>query len=367
MFSNKTSKRRAVICVSNPQDYIDQLKDYSIMIVCPTGTPERIKYLLDRSDYSLLITDRGEEQRNGGSYENEKVLWYTSGTTGDSKFYTFNEEQVEALAKKICKSYELTKNDRYVSLQGLWHSAGQGFYWATKFAGCEVNFLSIKNIRELPKYSPTFITGTPEIVGAAANMKFDSLRFVRTASAGLPEEICKKIKEKLSVPVIQAFGMTETISHCFTNPLHGENRIGTIGLPDEMEAKIEDGHLWLKGFCAYTKDWFDTGDLAEQDDAGYFKIIGRSSDRIQIKGFKFDPLSIENQLFKKLPDLKECAVFGEGSVNCIYVGPYKEKELSDAMCSLAAQLRPDRILKVEEIEKNNVGKISRSFLRKKYC
>lgn len=366
MPANKTNRRRAVICVHNPQDYIDQLKDYSIMIVNPASTAERIKYLLERADYSLLITDRGEEQRNGGYYENEKVLWYTSGTTGDSKFYTFNENQIEALSKKICKSYDLTSNDRYVSVMGLWHSHGQGFYWATKFAGCEVNFLTVKNIRELTKYSPTFITATPDIVSVASLMKFNSLRFVRTASSALPISLYKKIKERLSVPVIEAFGMTETLSHCFTNPLHGEQRVGTIGLPDDIEAKIENGHLWLKGFVCFKNSWFDTGDLAELDEAGYYKIVGRSVDRIEIRGFKFDPLSVENQLFNKLPDLKECAVFGEGSVNCIYVGPYTEKELGDAMASLGNQLKPTRVFKVEEIEKNNVGKISRSFLKKKY-
>jgi long-chain acyl-CoA synthetase len=366
MSSNKISKRRAVICVSNPQDYIDQLKDYSIMIVNPFSTAERIKYLLDRSDYSLLITDRGEEHRNGGYYENEKVLWYTSGTTGDSKFYTFNEEQIATLSKKICKSYDLTKNDRYVSLMGLWHSHGQGFYWATKFAGCEVNYLPVKNIRELTKYNPTFITATPDVVSVASHMKFSSLRFVRTASSALPVSLYKKIKEKLSVPVIEAFGMTETLSHCFTNPLYGEQRVGTVGLPDDIEVKIADGHLWLKGSVCYKDTWFDTGDLAEQDAAGYYRIVGRSVDRIEIRGFKFDPLSIENQLFNKLPNLKECAVFGEGSINCIYVGPYTEKEVSDTMYSFGKQLKPNRVLKVEEIEKNNVGKISRSSL-KKYC
>jgi long-chain acyl-CoA synthetase len=192
------------------------------------------------------------------------------------------------------------------------------------------------------------------------------LRFVRTASSALPIASYKKIKERLSVPVIEAFGMTETLSHCFTNPLHGEQRIGTIGLPDDVEAKIEGGHLWLKGSVCYKNDWFDTGDLAEQDGAGYYRIIGRVNDRIEVKGYKFDPLSIENQLFNKLPNLKECAVFGEGSVNCIYVGEYEEKEVSNTMCSLGKQLKPNRVLRVEEIEKNNVGKISRSLLRKKY-
>ena len=69
MPNDKKIRRRAVICVNNPQDYIDQLKDYSIMIVNPSSTAERIRYLLDCSDYSLLITDTGEKYREGGYYE----------------------------------------------------------------------------------------------------------------------------------------------------------------------------------------------------------------------------------------------------------------------------------------------------------
>ena len=58
--------KRAVLCVENPHDYIDQLKDYSIMIVNPNVAESRLKYLLDNSDYSLLITKNAWEDRQGG-------------------------------------------------------------------------------------------------------------------------------------------------------------------------------------------------------------------------------------------------------------------------------------------------------------
>ena len=49
--------KRAVLCVPDPENYIDQLDDYSIMIVNPKNTPARLGYLLDRADWSLLITN----------------------------------------------------------------------------------------------------------------------------------------------------------------------------------------------------------------------------------------------------------------------------------------------------------------------
>jgi acyl-coenzyme A synthetase/AMP-(fatty) acid ligase len=72
-------------------------------------------------------------------------------------------------------------------------------------------------------------------------------------------------------------------------------------------------------------DWLDTGDLAEQDEAGYFRILGRSVDRINVRGYKLDPLSLENKLYAAFPELKELAVFGTDSVKCIYNGPYNKK------------------------------------------
>ena len=93
--------KRAILCVENPQDYIPRLDDYSIMIINPNATPARNQYLLANSDWSLLITDTEEKTRDGADYPNERVLWYTSGTTGDSKFCSFSQRQLNHMAETI--------------------------------------------------------------------------------------------------------------------------------------------------------------------------------------------------------------------------------------------------------------------------
>ena len=358
--------KRAVLCVENPQDYIPQLADYSIMIINPSATQSRNQYLLANSDWSLLITDTEEKTRDGADYPNERVLWYTSGTTGDSKFCSFNQQQLDSMAKTICRAYNLTANDRYTSIMSLWHAHGQGFYWATQLAGCETTYLPIKDIRTLPKYSPTFITAIPDILKVVGDLEFDSLRFIRGASASLPNDLYRHLRYKFDIPVLEAFGMTEAMSHCFTNPLEGERRIGTVGLPDGIDAQIEDGRLLIRGPNVCVSGWFDTGDLAEQDDCGYYKILGRSRDQINVKGSKLNPLSLEKQLLEAVPGLTECVIFGTDRVKCVYVGLCTRDDIKNFLAGLGQHCRPTVVEQLDLIPLSPSGKISRSLLDSMY-
>jgi long-chain acyl-CoA synthetase len=358
--------KRAVLCVDNPQDYIDQLTDYSLMIIDPKATAQRQSYLLDQADWSLLITDQGKSVRAGRDYPGERLLWYTSGTTGDSKFCSFTQDQIDILAKTIGDAYGITANDRYVSVMSLSHAHGQGFYWAAKAAGCDMQFLPLNEIRNLAKFSPTFITAIPGILKIVGNLDLTTLRFIRSASAALPDSLYQHLRAKFNVPVIEAFGMTESLSHCFTNPLHGQQRMGTVGLPSGIQAEIRDQHLWIKGECLFTKDWYDTGDLAQQDSAGYYRIIGRHRDQININGYKLNPLSIENQLMRLLPSIENCVIFGRESVRCLYVGGCTPTQIQKVLSDINQHCRPSLIKQVDTIPTGIGGKISRNWLEEQY-
>jgi acyl-coenzyme A synthetase/AMP-(fatty) acid ligase len=358
--------KRAVICVENPQDYIEQLNDYSLMIVNPNSSQSRLTYLFDRSDYSLKITSNGYEYRDGGEYPNERVFWYTSGTTGDSKFCSFTQEQLDQMAQTICDTYEITSSDRYVSVMPLWHAHGQGFYWATQLAGCKTNFLSMANIRNIQNLDPTFITAVPDVLNILLNFDFKNLRFIRSASAPLPDQLYQKLKTKFGVPVIEAFGMTEALSHCFTNPLHGEQRIGTIGFPSGIDAKIIDSELHIQGPCVFKSGWYNTGDLAIQDSDGYYKILGRLRDQINVRGIKLNPISLEKQTLANVPGLEQCVIFGKDEVKCVYVGSCTELQIKKFLQELGASCYPRLVVKVNEIPLGTSGKISRAYLESLY-
>jgi acyl-coenzyme A synthetase/AMP-(fatty) acid ligase len=354
--------KRAVLCVENPQDYIPQLNDYSIMIINPNAPEVRNRYLLENSDWSLYITQDGEKFREGADYPDERVLWYTSGTTGDSKFCSFTQAQLNNMAATIMRAYKLSSNDRYTSVMSLWHAHGQGFYWATQLAGCETTYLSMKEIRHFSDTNPTFITAIPDILKVAVELNFNNLRFIRSASAPLPDELYKSLSNKFNVPIIEAFGMTEAMSHCFTNPLEGQQRIGTIGLPDGIEAKIEDGHLYIKGFNVCYENWFDTGDLADQDELGYYRILGRSRDQINVKGSKLNPVSLERQLLESISGLQQCVIFGTDYVKCLFVGDCDKDIIKTFLMSLGRHCKPIVLEQIDAIPLNSAGKISRALL-----
>ena len=359
--------KRAVICVANPWDYIPKYEhQYSIMVVNPTSTPDRLQYLLDSADWSVLVTSTGEEYRDGKDYPGEKVFWYTSGTTGDSKFCSFAQHQVDHVCDRMIESYDITANDRYVSVMPLWHAHGQMLYWLSRRVGMETTFLPITKLATLHTYHPTFLSAIPDILKAAMKQDLSSLRFVRSASSALPTQLYTIMKEAFQVPILESFGMTETCSHCFTNPLHGEQRIGTIGVPNGVEADIKDGRLMVRGTSVAHDGWFDTGDLVERDVVGYYKILGRVQDRINVRGFKLNPLSLENQIHAMLPDLNELAIFGTDSVKCVYSGPYTDRQVADALNTLGQYCRPSLVKQLVEIPKNNAGKISRTLLSSIY-
>jgi acyl-coenzyme A synthetase/AMP-(fatty) acid ligase len=358
--------KRAVICATHPERYISTLPDYSIMVINPNVASTRRQYLLENSDWSLLITDAEIKTREGGDYPNERLFWYTSGTTGDSKFCSFTQLQVDNLANTVCTAYNLTANDRYTSIMPLWHAHGQGFYWAAQRAGCEINFLKVKDIRSLPNYHPTLITAIPDVLSVVAELKFNSLRFIRSASAPLPNTLYKQLIVQHGVPVIEAFGMTEALSHCFTNPLNGEQRMGTVGLPSGITARIDNGHLFIQGPSVCTNDWFDTGDLAEQDESGYYKILGRSQDQINIRGVKVNPASLEKQLLESIIGLEKCVVFGTNSVKCLYIGQCSDKDIVNFLKTLGTYCVPKFIQQVDTIALTPAGKISRTLLNSLY-
>jgi long-chain acyl-CoA synthetase len=272
----------------------------------------------------------------------------------------------------------------------------------------------LKDVLEnIKKYRPTIFPGVPTLYNALNNHpdvvsgKYDlsSIKACISGSAPLMRETKERFEELSGGKVFEGFGLSEapTATHC--NPLMGENRTGSIGLPlPDVEAKIislDDGETVLatgevgelvinspnvmKGYhnmpteTANTlrqlpdgKTWLFTGDIARMDEDGYFYIVDRKKELIKPGGFQVWPREVEEVLAAH-PKVLEAGVAGipdpyrgETVKAWIVLKPDEtatEEELK-AFCkeSLAAYKVPTHYEFRSELPKTTVGKILRREL-----
>lgn len=166
-----------------------------------------------------------------------------------------------------------------------------------------------------------------------------SVKACISGSAPLPMEVQEKFGQLTGGRLVEGFGMTEAspVTHC--NPVFGERRAGSIGIPlPDTEAKVIDldtskeiepgsdatgelcvrGPQVMKGYwqrpeeTAQTIDadgWLHTGDVARVDKDGYFYIVDRKKDMINVGGLKVLPRDVEEVLFMH-PKVMEAVVVG---------------------------------------------------------
>ncbi len=232
--------------------------------------------------------------------------------------------------------------------------------------------------------------------------KYD-LRSVKACISGaapLPMEVQIKFGEITGGRLVEGYGLTEAAPVTHANPVYGERRAGSIGLPmPDVEAKImdyetltekpvgEDGELWLRGpqvMVGYwnkpeetaktiTPDgWLRTGDIARMDSDGYFYIVDRLKDVIIASGFNIVPREVEEVLFEH-PKIQEAVVAGvpdayRGETVKAYVvlkaGETATSEEIRSFCKerLAPYKVPTQIEFRSELPKTNVGKFLRRVL-----
>jgi long-chain acyl-CoA synthetase len=221
-----------------------------------------------------------------------------------------------------------------------------------------------------------------------------------SGAAPLPMDVQVKFGEITGGRLVEGYGLTEAAPVTHANPIYGERRAGSIGLPmPDVEAKImdyetlvekpigQDGELWLRGpqvMVGYwnkpeetaqtiTSDgWLRTGDIAHMDQDGYFYIVDRLKDIIIASGFNIVPREVEEVLFQH-PKVQEAVVAGipdayrGETVKAYIVLKPGETATSDeirAFCKerLAPYKVPTQVEFRSELPKTMVGKFLRRVL-----
>lgn len=349
------------------------------------------------------------------------MLIYTSGTTGKSKGVALSYRALEENTRAMMDLWQFTETDRLVLALPLFHVHGlclgavgallTGFTLlleerfdaarvidafahegATAFMGVPTMYVRLLE----------YLEGHPETAAA-----FRKARLFTAGSAPLPAPDFVAFREKTGHAILERYGMSETL-FTLSNPLDGERRPGTVGLPvpgcqvrlvdDEGRepAVGELGEIHVKGSgvmngywqrpgetaAAFRDGWFLTGDVARRDADGYVTIVGRSSvDIIKSGGFKISAREIEDVL-RRHPAVKDAAVVGlpdrvwgqriaaalvlEDAVRAEETGAVCEAVAAFAAEHLADFKKPREVRAVPELPRNALGKVQKHVLVKAF-
>ena len=251
---------------------------------------------------------------------------------------------------------------------------------------------------------PTFYTRLLDQAGLTREAVAHMRLFV-SGSAPLTAETHKAFRERTGVAILERYGMTETGMNT-SNPLNGERIAGTVGFPlpgvelritdpGEKEAKLlpqgEPGMIEVRGANVFRGYWrmpektaeelradgfFMTGDIGFIDDKGYVQIVGRSKDMIISGGYNVYPKELE-QLIDTLPGVAESAVigvphrdFGEGVTAVVVAKPGEAPSEADILAGLDGHLarykQPKRVVFVDALPRNVMGKVQKNQLRERF-
>ncbi len=360
-------------------------------------------------DVLLRDADAAPSDRPGRRAEASTplALVYTSGTTGAAKGAVLTHGNFAANALALLTAWGITSRDRYLAALPLFHVHGLGNgvqCWLA--SGCHMRlverFEHDKALAWLEDYRPTLFFGVPtmyvrllETPPDRARAIGQAMRLFVSGSAPLPAQVLDAFADRFGHVILERYGMTETLMNV-SNPLVGERRAGTVGLPmpmtsvrllDEAGQPVPDGatgELWVQGpnvcdgywqrpdatAAAFVDGWFRTGDLGTRAADGYITLQGRRSDLIISGGFNIYPREIE-EVLAGMTGIREAAVVGvpdpvRGEVPVAYLVADADVDLTALEEALRTQIAsfkvPRGFVRVEALPRTALGKVQKHLL-----
>lgn len=373
------------------------------------------KYSLSKTiKFSITIKKR-TETNEFPEIESDDIafLQYTGGTTGLSKGAILSHGNLLANAtqhKFWLESLLVEGEEVVVTALPLYHIFAMTINFITFFMKGAENIL-ITNPRDMPAFikemrqkPPTLFTGVNTLFNGMMNhpdftkIDFSKLKLSIGGGMAVLKPVAEKWKKLTNVLLMEGYGLTECSPVVCIHPFDGKERAGTIGVPlpstdviicDDDGKELPpntDGELCVKGpqvmqgywnneketNDVFFNDYLRTGDIAKMDENGFFYIVDRKKEMINVSGFNVYPKEIEDVIAQH-PKVLEVGVKGVSDEKTnetpkafiIKKDTTLTEEEIRVFCKkeLASYKIPRHIVFRDELPKTNIGKILRKDLK----
>jgi long-chain acyl-CoA synthetase len=439
--------------MTNPEELIQQVRDsdpsalvtlnlsagLAKQIQNATGLPHII--LADPADYAPLHKKMISRWRNRGltvpgairwrhfirgetfrspttvdvAPEDLAVIQYTGGTTGLAKGVMLSHRNLVANALQTRHWLPSAEEGRERFLCVLPFSHSYGLTTALNVPVSLGASLVLKPrfdiedvLKSIKKYKPTIFPGVPNMYVAinnfrgARNYGIASIKACISGSAPLPVEVQEAFEKLTKGKLVEGYGLTEASPVTHANPLGGNRKVGSIGVPlPSTEAAVLDltrgrksvkpgqiGELAVRGpqvMMGYWRNeeasaqvvnkdgWLLTGDVAQMDEDGYFRIIARKADMwypSKLSAAPAFPRDVEEVIYE-IPQIKEVAVTAVAGHPFAFVIANRERPTPEAVLAyckrrLPPHLVPRFVIFMDDFPRTFIGKVLRRELAKRY-
>ncbi|VXB66528.1 3-methylmercaptopropionyl-CoA ligase [Brevundimonas sp. G8] len=340
-------------------------------------------------------------------------LCFTSGTTGAPKgvLYSHRSNYLNTLRCLGADALALTQSDAVLVAVPMFHANA----WGLPFAAAAVGATMVLPGRVtdgaalaglIRRHGVTLAMGVPTVwLGLVDHLdrtggETPSLKRIVVGGSGIPDALRERLENRLGVRVQTSWGMTElSPMGTLSPPATGAEGSGRTAMGLDMQLFDADGvalpqqrnvvgRLKVRGHSVVERyyghaetaldaeGWFDTGDLAQIDDAGNLTLSGRSKDLIKSGGEWINPAEMED-IVGALPSVDLVAVIGRadpkwGERPVMVIAPRQGETVEDAAVVAALKGRvadwwlPDQIVNVPQMPLAATGKINKMELRALY-